>query len=229
MKSGKRSRGEGPGCYFCGQQAPGDIYEFYAGFCVDYQRKRAFLSNTVHIKATYRDLKRYGVSVCDGCAAMARGKRHLPGLIGWGLAALGCGVGAAVVAITNVAGENAIPLLGIFGLFGGLAALLAGLDAWQLTRSGSSPAVTLKLLEEVKTDAGFREKGATFFGPEEYKVMFKDAPDEPLTAEDILGRAGSEWRGPKRKKAKDTRACPFCGGAIPNYAQACPHCKKILA
>jgi hypothetical protein len=231
MKSGNRSEGGGADCYFCGQPSPGDIYEFYAGFCEDYQRTRAFLSNTVHIKATYSGLKRYGVSICDACATDARRKRHLPGLIGWGLAAVGCGIGAAIVFVMNAAGDQTIYLLGVLGLFGGLSALLAVLEAWALARPGSSPAVTLKLLEEVKTDRALRDKGDSFFAPEEYQVMFKDAPDQPLTAEEILSRdrtGGKGRREPKRNKAQDSKACPFCQGEIPTYAQACPHCKKIL-
>jgi hypothetical protein len=232
MKAEDPSEGGGTTCYFCREEAPGDIYDFYAGFCVDYQRTRAFLSNTVHIKATYRDLKRYGVLICEACAARTRQKRHLPGFIGWGLAALGCGIGAAVVAVLKPAGDQNIYLLGVLGLFGGLSALLAVLEGMALARLGSSPAVILKVMEEVKTDRAFREKGDTFFDPAEYQVMFKDAgPPEPLAPEDIYSpsRTGGERpRKPKARKTQDAKPCPHCGGTIPTYAQACPHCKRIL-
>src|SRR5262249_32087692 len=164
-------------CYFCRGQAPGEIYDFYAGFCIDYQRKRAFLSNTVHIRATYRDLKRYGVHVCDNCAAQKRLKRHLPTLIGWGLVAVGCAGGAVYAAVTQVAGDQTIYLLGVFGLFGGLGGLLAVLAGWELFSTHSSPAVTIALLEELKHDPRWVKKGDSFFGPEEYKVLFKQTAD----------------------------------------------------
>jgi hypothetical protein len=221
----------GSTCYFCGEESRGDIHDFYAGFCVDYQRNRAFLSNTVHIKATYRDLSRYGVLICENCAAQARQKRHLPGLIGWGLGAVACAIGAAIVFITHVGGDSTIHILAIFGLFGGLSGLLAALEALALFRPATSPAVTLKLLDEVKIDPALRDKGDSFFGPEEYKVMFKDAPAELPLAEVLSPgrRRGGKRRKSKHTKPQETKACPNCASTIPIYAQACPHCKKILA
>src|SRR5262245_43424005 len=225
---------DGPDCYFCGQPSPGDFFDFYAGFCVDYQRTRAFLSNTVRIRATYRDLGRYSVLVCDDCAARTRLKRNLPGLLGWGLAALGCGIGALVAFITNAAGDQNIYLQGVCGLFGGLAGLLAALEGSHLVVPGTSPAVTMTVLEWVKKDPVWMKKGDSFFGPEEYRHLFKDSGETPMSADEILARDRTGSRGPKKRKpkprkAQDTQPCPFCGVAIPSYAQACPHCKKILA
>src|SRR5262245_59479777 len=119
----------GTGCLFCGAaDGGGDHYPFYAGFCVDYQEKRAFLSNTVHIRAKYRDLKRYSVPVCGDCTTSILRKRHLPSAIGWCSAAVGCGIGAAVVAVLNVAGDQNVYLLGILGLFGVLTAVVGVIE-----------------------------------------------------------------------------------------------------
>jgi hypothetical protein len=221
------------GCYFCGGQDPADFCEFYAGFCLFHKKTRAFLSNTVHIRGEYRDLKRYGVPVCDACATRARLWYHLPGILGWGLPALGCGLAAAVVAVTNAAGDQTPYLLGVLLLFAVLGGVLSLLGVWQLLRPGSSPAVTLAVLRRVKKDPKFRKKGDSFFGPEEYRVLFKAEDDKSLSAEELLARdrargGGREGRRPKRKTAQEKKACPFCEATIPSYAQACPHCKKVF-
>ena len=56
---------------------------------------------------------------------------------------------------------------------------------------------------------------------------------EGFNAEELLAQGQAEARPPRRgpqpPKQEATRACPFCGGEIPSYAQACSHCKKILA
>src|SRR5215831_12233352 len=83
-----------PSCCFCKYEGPGEVYDYWAGFCVDYKRTRAFLSSTVHIRAKYRDLRKYHVFVCDVCAGRMRLKRHLPGAIGWGVLLIGCLIGA---------------------------------------------------------------------------------------------------------------------------------------
>ena len=61
-----------PSCCFCKYEGPGEVYDYWAGFCVDYKRTRAFLSSTVHIRAKYRDLRKYHVFVCDVCAGRMR-------------------------------------------------------------------------------------------------------------------------------------------------------------
>jgi hypothetical protein len=220
-------------CYFCERRSPGDYHEFWAGFCLDYKENRAFLSSTVHIRAKYRDLKRYRVLVCNTCAAGMRRKRHLAGAIGWGLLFFACAIAAAVVAFTNVTGSGRPHALGVIGLFGFLGGLLAVLEVWALVSPRSSPAVTLVLMDRVKKDPKWLKKGDSFFSPEEHKVMFKNATEAPLTAEEILamdqsGPRDSEERKPRRRKNADVRSCPHCGGTIPSYAQACSHCKKVL-
>jgi hypothetical protein len=224
----------GQECYLCKGATPaGDVYDFYGGFCVDYQRKQAFLSNTVHIRAKYRDMGRYHVFVCDGCASRLRRRRHLPGVIGWGLVSVGCLIGLAVA----WAKRGPTGLLWVLGLFGGLMGLIALMELLQLLERHSKSAILSGLIvERVKKDPHMLAKGDSFFTPLEYKILFKDAPEAPLTAEEILARdratRGSDPERrpkPRQEKAEEMRKCPHCGGAIPTYAQACLHCKKILA
>ena len=222
-------------CYLCKRPAAaGEVFEFYGGFCVDYQRRQAFLSNTVHIRAKYRDMGRYHVFVCDDCVARVRRRKHLPGLIGFGLAGAGCLIGLAV-ALAKGAPKGLDFTLGLFGFLCGLLAVLELLQLLQpAARSSTLPGL---LVDRVKKDPHMLSKGDSFFTDAEYKVMFKDAPDVPLTAEELLARdratRGSDPERPRPKKAKEKapemRKCPHCGGAIPSYAQACLHCKKILA
>jgi hypothetical protein len=219
-------------CYLCKQAAAtGAIYDFYAGFCVDYQRSRAFLSNTVHIRAKYRDLGRYHVFVCDGCVSRLRLRKHLPGLIGWGVVSVGCLLGLAVA----LAMGGPKGLLFVLGLFGFLAGLLSVLGLLQLLQPAARSSVLPGLIvDRVKKDPHMLSKGDTFFSPEEYKVLFKKEEEAPLTAEELLARDRAtrgrdpERRKPRKEKAQEMRQCPHCGGAIPSYAQACLHCKKIL-
>jgi hypothetical protein len=224
----------GAGCLFCRRGAGGgEHYPFHAGFCVDYKETRAFLSDTTHVRAKYRDLKRYSLRVCDACAGELRRRHHLPGLIRWGAAFVGCVVGAVVVVVLNVAGDQMVYVLGILGLFGVLTGIVAGIELLHLAAPSSSPAVSVAVLERVKKDPEFRNLGDSFFGPEEYRILFKDAREVPLTADEILARERAEGGGPKRKKAKardaaDVQTCPHCRRAIPGYARACPHCKKVL-
>ena len=124
-------------CYICKRRSPGDICEFWVGFCVRYNETD--LGDEVLINAKYRDLHRDSVTVCDSCAAGLRRKHHRWGFIGWGLGFLACAVGIGVAAVTRVAGDGTVYLLGVLGLFAALAGLLAMLDAWQMRPGKWSP------------------------------------------------------------------------------------------
>src|SRR5262245_24655996 len=167
-----RGKAEELPCYFCKQAAPGDDYEFYAGFCLYQKETRAFLSDTTHVRAEYRDVKRYSVPVCDGCATRTRLWYHLPWVVLWGSMFVVAALVAAAAGLTNFAGDGTTALLATCGLFAVLGGILALISGWQLLRPDSSPAVTLAVLDRVKKDPKFKKKGDSFFGPEEYRVLF---------------------------------------------------------
>jgi hypothetical protein len=223
------------GCHICQAKADGNIYHVWAGFCVNYQRTRQFLSNRVRIQAEYRNLKKYSVFVCADCAAHMRRMHHLFGAIGWGVAVFGCLIGAVVVLTLGLTTKNLLSALGILAIFGGLSALLWVPDVWQLISPGlKSPTMDRLVLERTKKFFRLRNRGDSFFTPAGYRVLFKKESSEDLTAEDLLemdggrteDRHGERERKPRR--AEDSKECPFCGGTIPRYAQACSWCKKIL-
>lgn len=99
-------------------------------------------------------------------------------------------------------------------------------------------AMALLLLLCVYLQASMSRRAA---GGESGRTHPTDDPD--LTAEELLeldrrqrrpeggGRAkGSPGRSTHVPDAEeDPRPCPFCGAALPGYADACPRCKKVLA
>jgi len=173
-------------CYLCKSRSPGDLCQFWAGFCVSYEKQD--LVDEVHIRAEYRDLKRYSVTVCDECAAKIRRKKHLLGAIAWGVGFVACAVGVLVANAKQIAGDDTVYAVSVLWFFTALCALLALLEVWQMQRGQWSPEVTRTVLKEVKRDLKYKKRGDTFFTPEEYHAMFPDSEDEPLTAEEILAR-----------------------------------------
>jgi hypothetical protein len=230
------------GCCFCHSDDEGQVYDVYAGFLVSHTERRAFLSSTTHIRQEYRGMKRIGLRVCPACEKSTRMRRHLPWMIGWGVGAALLGAGA-VWWLVAMGAQSWGGLVG-FGGFAALCALLSGLEAWELFKPGTSGAVQIAVVGYAGRCHELREAGDRFFGPEEYKVLFKDSEDLPLSAEELVSRAreddtfGAGDRGdepeeePRRRKRKpkeeDTKRCPHCDEAIPVYARACSHCKKIL-
>lgn len=178
-------------CYFCKERKPGDPCSFWAGFCTYYDKQD--LVDEVVIDAKYRDLHRYSVSVCDNCSAELRKKHHLFGIIAWGLGFLASVVLGLYVYFSGLAGDQMLYAAGVFVFFALLTGMLFVIECLYIREDSSSPAIILAVLERVKMDPKYKEKGDSFFSPAEYEHMFPDAGDEPLTAEELIARDRSGY------------------------------------
>lgn len=175
---GKRRRK----CYLCKERTPGDLCEFWAGFCEQWDEQDLVTEKKIRYK--FRDLHRYSVTVCDDCAARIRLKKHLPRAIAWGALFLACAIGILITWL-KAGPSYLITMLWAGAAFG---LLVAAIESIWMKRGEWSPDVTQDVLKKVKLDPKYKEKGDTFLTPDEHRALYPDVEDEPLTAEEILAR-----------------------------------------
>jgi hypothetical protein len=147
------------------------VYEFWSG-------KREKLTETRHfdrvkVTGTYSDLAPINVFVCNSCAAGLRRRKYLPGVIGWGILALPCLPGMAIIPFLGFDQASGLICLGGLGFFAIPAALLLMYNLWQMFRPVPESEVTDRLvLNQVRTARDFGKRGYEFFTQGEYQRLF---------------------------------------------------------
>jgi hypothetical protein len=211
----------------CNRDRPGQVYNFWGGTCVSHREAGSVLSSRRVIYKKYQNLRMCGYFVCRGCAARMRRWSAVPGVVLCGLGAVGFGVAAQM-------GQRGPQYLstGLWA-FAGLLGLGFLLELWQLILpSTSSARMDGIVLRRARPQLRIAGKGDEFFTEADYLKLFRSDPSYAQSAEDILAQAarrpGRKKKKPSAAKEVPTKPCKYCNGAIPEYAQACPLCKKIL-